>query len=202
MNNVFLIGFMGAGKSSVSDRLHQLLHREVIEMDACIAQKEGMSIQEIFAQKGEPYFRSCETALLESFTAGAPRIVSCGGGVPMREENVAVMRRCGTIVLLTARPEVILGRVEHDHSRPLLEGHKDVPYISALMEQRRNMRPQPISPWIPRIERLRKSAGKSSSWLRRPRQPQNNFGSQEEIIHVSQVSHYHQFLDARRSMHL
>lgn len=137
MNNVFLIGFMGAGKSSVSHRLHQLLYREVIEMDSCIAQKEGMSIQEIFAQKGEPYFRACETALLESFTAGPPRIVSCGGGVPMREENVAAMRRCGTIVLLTARPEVILGRVEQDHSRPLLEGHKDVPYISALMEQRR-----------------------------------------------------------------
>ena len=55
----------------------------------------------------------------------------------MREENVAAMRRCGTVVLLTARPEVILERVKDDHNRPLLEGHKDVPYISSLMEQRR-----------------------------------------------------------------
>lgn len=55
----------------------------------------------------------------------------------MREENVAAMRRCGTVVLLTARPEVILDRVKDDHNRPLLEGHKDVPYISSLMEQRR-----------------------------------------------------------------
>ena len=55
----------------------------------------------------------------------------------MREENVAAMRRCGTVVLLTARPETILDRVKDDHNRPLLEGHKDVPYISGLMEQRR-----------------------------------------------------------------
>lgn len=55
----------------------------------------------------------------------------------MREENVAAMKACGTVILLTARPEVILERVKDDHSRPLLEGHKDVPYISSLMEARR-----------------------------------------------------------------
>ena len=55
----------------------------------------------------------------------------------MRDENVAAMRRCWTVVLLTARPDVILDRVKDDHNRPLLEGHKDVPYISSLMEQLR-----------------------------------------------------------------
>lgn len=137
MNNLFLIGFMGAGKSSVSAALAAQLHREVVEMDQQIAAQEGMSIPDIFAQKGEPYFRSCETALLESFAQGEPRIVSCGGGVPMREENVAAMRRCGKIVLLTARPEVILERVKDSDERPLLQGHKNVPYIQELMEQRR-----------------------------------------------------------------
>ena len=137
MENLFLIGFMGAGKSSVSQGLGRMLDREVVEMDQRIAQQEGMTIPEIFAQKGEPYFRACETALLESFAQGDPRIISCGGGVPMREENVAAMRRCGTVVLLTARPEVILERVKDSDERPLLQGHKDVPYISGLMEQRR-----------------------------------------------------------------
>ncbi|MGO5116298.1 shikimate kinase [Candidatus Avoscillospira sp. LCP25S3_F1] len=137
MNTLFLIGFMGAGKTSVSQALGQLLHRKVVEMDQCIAEQEGMSIPEIFAQKGEDYFRACETALLERFSNSEPCVVSCGGGVPMREENVAAMRRGGTVVLLTARPEVILERVRDDHNRPLLEGHKDVPYITALMEQRR-----------------------------------------------------------------
>ena len=137
MENLFLIGFMGAGKSSVSQALGRMLDREVVEMDQRIAQQEGMTIPEIFAQKGEPYFRACETALLESFAQGDPRIISCGGGVPMREENVAAMRRCGTVVLMTARPEVILDRVKDSDERPLLQGHKDVPYISGLMEQRR-----------------------------------------------------------------
>ena len=137
MNNLFLIGFMGAGKSSVSAGVGRMLGREVVEMDERIAAQEGMSIPEIFAQKGEPYFRACETALIKSFAQGAPRIVSCGGGVPLREENVAAMRESGTVVLLTASPEVILERVKDSDERPLLQGHKDVPYIAALMEQRR-----------------------------------------------------------------
>lgn len=137
MKNLFVIGFMGAGKTSVSAALGKALNREVIEMDERIAQNEGMTIPEIFAQKGEPYFRSCETALLQGCAQGEPRIISCGGGVPMREENVAAMRACGTIVLLTARPEVILDRVKDSDERPLLQNRKSVEGISELMEQRR-----------------------------------------------------------------
>lgn len=137
MKHLFLIGFMGAGKTSVSQALGKHLGWDIVEMDQHIAAQEGMSVSEIFAQKGESYFRACETALLESFAQSEPCIVSCGGGVPMREENVAAMKRSGTVVLLTARPEVILDRVKDDHSRPLLEGHKDIPYITSLMEQRR-----------------------------------------------------------------
>lgn len=133
----FLIGFMGAGKSSVAAALGNALKREVLEMDQCISEQEKMSIPEIFAQKGEAYFRQCETQLLRDCANREPQVVSCGGGVPMRQENVEAMRACGTVILLTARPEVILERVKDDHNRPLLEGHKDVPYISGLMEQRR-----------------------------------------------------------------
>ena len=137
MKHLFLIGFMGAGKTSVSQALGKALGWKVVEMDQHISTQEGMSVSDIFAQKGEPYFRACETALLESFAQSEPCVVSCGGGVPMREENVVAMKRSGTVVLLTARPEVILERVKDDHSRPLLEGHKDIPYITSLMEQRR-----------------------------------------------------------------
>ncbi|MDY4953045.1 MAG: shikimate kinase [Candidatus Onthomonas sp.] len=135
--SLFLIGFMGAGKSSVAAALGDALKREVLEMDQCISEQEKMSIPEIFAQKGEAYFRQCETQLLRDYANREPQVVSCGGGVPMRQENVEAMRACGTVILLTARPEVILERVKDDHNRPLLEGHKDVPYISGLMEQRR-----------------------------------------------------------------
>lgn len=137
LKTLFLIGFMGAGKSSVAAALGKILEREVVEMDQCISRREGMTIPEIFAQKGEAYFRQCETALLRDCAGWEPTVVSCGGGVPMREENVEAMRACGTVILLTARPEVILERVKDDHNRPLLEGHKDIPYISGLMAQRR-----------------------------------------------------------------
>ena len=132
MKTLFFIGFMGVGKTSVSAALGRMLKLPVIEMDQQIARNEGMTIPEIFAQKGEGHFRQCETALLEGLAA-----VSCGGGVAMRQENVAAMRRCGTVVLLTARPEVILDRVKDSDERPLLQGKKNVADIAALMAQRR-----------------------------------------------------------------
>ena len=138
MKTLFFIGFMGAGKTSVSAALGRMLKLPVIEMDEQIARQEGMTIPEIFAQKGESHFRQCETALLEGLAAESACLVSCGGGVAMRQENVAAMRRCGTVVLLTARPEVILERVKDSDERPLLQGRKNVADIAALMAQRRS----------------------------------------------------------------
>ena len=138
MKTLFFIGFMGVGKTSVSAALGRMLKLPVIEMDQQIARQEGMTIPEIFAQKGEGHFRRCETALLEGLAAGSTGLVSCGGGAAMRQENVAAMRRCGTVVLLTARPEVILERVKDSDQRPLLQGRKNVADIAALMAQRRS----------------------------------------------------------------
>lgn len=138
MKTLFFIGFMGAGKTSVSAALGRTLNLPVIEMDEQISRNEGMTIPEIFAQKGESHFRQCETALLEGLAAESACLVSCGGGVAMRQKNVDAMRRCGTVVLLTARPEVILERVKDSDERPLLQGRKNVTDIAALMAQRRS----------------------------------------------------------------
>ena len=138
MKTLFFIGFMGAGKTSVSAALGRMLQLPVMEMDDEIARQEGLTIPEIFAQKGEHHFRQCETALLEGLATESACLVSCGGGVAMRQENVAAMRRCGTVVLLTARPEVILERVKDSDERPLLQGRKNVADIAALMAQRRS----------------------------------------------------------------
>ena len=137
MKTLFFIGFMGTGKTSVSAALGRMLGLPVMEMDEEIARQEGMRIPEIFVQKGEAYFRQCETALLTGLAAERARLVSCGGGVAMRPENVDAMRRCGTVVLLTARPEVILARVKDSGERPLLQSKKNVADIAALMAQRR-----------------------------------------------------------------
>lgn len=135
--NIVLIGFMGSGKSTISKKLSERFGMEIVEMDQIIAEREQMSISEIFATKGEPYFRDLETNLLIELQAEKNVVISCGGGVPMRECNVIEMKKNGKVVLLTARPETILERVKDDHSRPLLENNKSVEYISELMEKRR-----------------------------------------------------------------
>lgn len=135
--NVVLIGFMGAGKSTIAELLRTGWGMERIEMDALIEEKEGMRISKIFETKGEPYFRDLETELLIELQARSNAVISCGGGVPMRERNVAEMKKNGRVVLLTAHPETILERVKDNHDRPLIENNKTVEGISALMEARR-----------------------------------------------------------------
>lgn len=135
--NIFLIGFMGSGKSTISACLSRAFSMEAVEMDRLIVKREGMSISDIFAVHGEEYFRGLETGLLTELLEKQNVVVSCGGGVPMRTINVAKMKENGRVVLLSATPETILERVKNSHDRPLLEGHKEVSYISELMEKRR-----------------------------------------------------------------
>ena len=135
--NIVLIGFMGAGKSTISDFLRTVFAMEVVEMDQIIAERQGMSISDIFETYGEEYFRDLETNLLIEMQSRTNVVISCGGGVPMRERNVVEMKKNGRVVLLTAKPETILNRVKDNHDRPLLEGNKTVPYIAELMEKRR-----------------------------------------------------------------
>ncbi len=137
MKNIFLIGFMGSGKSTIASCLAENYGMEIIEMDQLIVEREGMSIPDIFAQKGEPYFRDAETNLLIEIQSEENKVVSCGGGVVLREKNIEEMKKGGKIVLLNAKPETILERVKDDDNRPLLRGNKNVEFISNMMEQRR-----------------------------------------------------------------
>mgnify|MGYP000495299545 FL=1 len=135
--NIFLIGFMGAGKSTISDYLKNALAMVVVEMDQCIVERQGMSISDIFETYGEQYFRNLETNLLIEMQSRSNVVISCGGGTPMRECNVVEMKKNGRVVLLTAKPETILDRVKDNHDRPLIENNKTVPFITELMEKRR-----------------------------------------------------------------
>lgn len=137
MKNLFLIGYMGTGKSTVAASLSDNYGMDIIEMDQEIADREGMGISDIFSIKGESYFRDVETNLLIEIQTQENQVVSCGGGVVLREQNVAEMKKSGQIVLLTAKPETILERVIDDESRPLLQGNKNVEFISTMLEKRR-----------------------------------------------------------------
>lgn len=135
--NIVLIGFMGAGKTTISDYLNTIFAMNVVEMDQVIAEREQMSIPDIFATYGEEYFRQLETNLLIDMQTETNTVISCGGGAALRERNVAEMKKNGKVVLLTASPEVIYERVKDSNDRPVLNGRKNVKGIAELMEQRR-----------------------------------------------------------------
>lgn len=137
MRNIFLIGFMGCGKSTVAAELQNLYNMQVREMDQMIVERAQMSIPKIFEMYGESHFRDLESNLLREIQTGSNQVVSCGGGIVLREHNVSEMKKNGNVVLLVAKPETILKRVSGDNNRPILEGKKTVADISELMERRR-----------------------------------------------------------------
>lgn len=134
--HIYLIGFMGCGKTSVSIAMNQLYGKNIVEVDDRIIAKEGRSINQIFAESGENYFRDLETEMLKGLADEDNIIVSCGGGMVLREENRRLMKENGVIIWLDATPETILDRVKDDDSRPNLKGKKNVKDIEALKNKR------------------------------------------------------------------
>lgn len=136
---VYLIGFMGAGKSTVARLLTQKLDMPLVEMDERIVQEQGMSINEIFDVYGEERFREIESRLVSTLGQEPASIVSCGGGVVIRAENVTTMKKNGVIVFLSATPQTIYERVKNSKERPILNGNMNVEFIAGLMEKRRSL---------------------------------------------------------------
>ena len=137
MKNIYLIGFMGAGKSTAAKELVRRLDARLVEMDQRIEEEQGIAITEIFERFGEEHFRDLETELLHTLACEEQLVVSCGGGSVLREENAAAMKEHGCIVLLAATPETIYKRVKNSTNRPILNGNMNVEYIRGLMEKRR-----------------------------------------------------------------
>ena len=136
IQNIFLIGFMGAGKSSIAKELSKKLQMNIVEMDQRIVQEQGMSINEIFEKYGEDHFRDIESQLILDLGNTEPVIVSCGGGVVIRQENSQYMKKSGKVVFLTAKPETIFERVRYSKDRPILNGNMNVEFIADLMAKR------------------------------------------------------------------
>lgn len=134
--NIFLIGFMGVGKSTIANTLKDKLGMECAEMDQMIVESQGMPISEIFEKYGESYFRDVESKTLIDLQEKQNMIVSCGGGVIVRSQNADYMKKSGPVVWLTAAPETVYERVKDSTERPILNGNMNVDYIRGLMEKR------------------------------------------------------------------
>ncbi|MBN1192306.1 MAG: 3-dehydroquinate synthase [Coriobacteriia bacterium] len=120
MSHLFLTGFMGAGKSSVGRLVAARLGRPFVDLDEEIERREGSTVPEIFRTRGEDGFREAEHAALEEIVGGDPAVVATGGGVVLRDDNQALLKRHGTVVYLSVTPEEAMARVGEVGDRPLL----------------------------------------------------------------------------------
>ncbi len=135
--NLILIGFMGAGKTTVGRLLAREREYAFVDTDERIGREQGREIPKIFEQEGEEYFRDLETRLLECMQTDTQKsVISVGGGMPVRSRNRELLRSLGCVIYLQASKETILSRVRDDGSRPMLSGMDLDARVSELMRAR------------------------------------------------------------------
>lgn len=134
--NVALVGFMGAGKTTVGNILAGLLGFEFLDTDRVIEQREGRRVTDIFASRGEPYFRDLEASLCRELESAEDKVIATGGGLVVNPDNLASLRRHALVVCLWASPETIYERVRHQNHRPLLHTPDPLGRIRDLLDQR------------------------------------------------------------------
>ncbi len=136
-DNIILIGFMGSGKSTMGVMLSYKLRRPFLDTDKWIEKQVGRCISDIFAVEGEEYFRQQETELLKRLQKErAGKIISVGGGTPLREENRKLLHQLGTVLYLKVSAETVYERLRGDNTRPLLQGDDPMEKIRNLLERR------------------------------------------------------------------
>jgi shikimate kinase len=136
MNHLLLIGFMGAGKSTVGHMVAERLGVPFIDLDTLIQERDGRTVRDIFDQDGEPGFRLLEAEAVEALRAAPPSVVACGGGVVLSDTNRALLKGLGTVVYLRVTAAETLARVGNDSTRPLLSGPGGALVAGRLLEAR------------------------------------------------------------------
>lgn len=138
MKNILLIGYMGCGKTTVGKSIAKATEYTFADTDEMIAAQQGRSISDIFAQDGEPVFRDMETELLVKLLAekNDMRVISTGGGMPVRKENRQLLRQLGTVVYLRVKPETVYERIKGDTTRPLLQCENPIERIREMIKSR------------------------------------------------------------------
>lgn len=136
-DNIVLIGYMGAGKSTVGKALAVKKGYSFIDTDMYIEEREGMTISEIFKVKGEDYFRRLETEILTELKDTLDHaVLATGGGLPLRSENSELLKQIGTVYYLKADADTIYERVKASTDRPLLQCDNPYKRICDMLEVR------------------------------------------------------------------
>ena len=134
--NLYLVGFMGTGKSAVGRRVAEKLGFHFIDVDQAIEEEEGLAITQLFAQRGEDSFRELERNFIESGHPHSNCVVSCGGGLSVPDGMPELLKKKGVAVSLWATPEVIYERTKGNSTRPLLNVVDPLSNIRKLLELR------------------------------------------------------------------
>lgn len=136
MNNIYLVGFMGTGKTVAGKGLARKKKWQFVDLDELIELREKRSISDIFAEEGEPYFRRLEKRVLKEVSAEKKFVVACGGGIVIDKDNIKIMKDTGIIICLAATPEAILKRTSGYAHRPLLNVSEPEKKIELLLKLR------------------------------------------------------------------
>jgi shikimate kinase len=136
MKNIVLVGFMGTGKTTIATKLALRLKMRYVSTDDLIEKREKRTINEIFTNSGENYFRDVESSVVREAAGMENVVIDCGGGAVLREENVANLKSTGVVVALTAKPEVIMERTKKYKHRPLLNVEDPKRKILDLLNKR------------------------------------------------------------------
>jgi shikimate kinase len=135
-SNIYLVGLMGAGKTTVGRQLAKRLHRRFVDSDHEIETRTGVRIPLIFDIEGEAGFRRRESQVLAELVGEPNLVMATGGGAVLAEENRRRLHDNGVVIYLCASPDVLYQRTRHDRNRPLLQVPDPLARLAALFEQR------------------------------------------------------------------
>lgn len=135
--NIALIGMMGSGKTTISKLLvDKISEFSFVDTDLIIVERENMTINDIFSLKGEDYFRSVETKVLEDVLSNDNQVVSTGGGIVKKEQNILLLKEKSIVVYLEASSDVLFERVKNNKERPLLNVSDMKNKIETILSER------------------------------------------------------------------
>jgi|TARA_B100001964_G_C14252126_1_gene610496 shikimate kinase len=134
--NIVLTGFMGAGKSTVGQKLANILNMKIADTDAIIESEVGITISEIFERHGESRFRKIEEEIVSKVSKQKNHIIISGGGVVLSSKNMRNLQENGVIIYLKASPDIIYNRIKKQTHRPLLQVQDPKKEIQELLDSR------------------------------------------------------------------